>query len=192
MRIRRRLRALADEELMVLVARADADAYEVVYDRHVASAYSLAYRVCGDRASADEACQEAMLAVWRSAERYRAHLGSVRSWILTIAHHRAVDLVRRRTRISDRTSGDDGAAELLPAAEDTEREALAREQTREVQALLGALSPEQQRVVDLAFYGGFTQTEIAEVLAIPLGTVKSRMRLALDKLKGAVEAEVHA
>ena len=170
---------------MALVAKADADAYEVVYDRHVAPAYSLCYRICGERASADEACQDAMLAVWRSAEGYRPHLGSVRSWVLTIAHHRAVDLVRRRTRVSERTADDERAAELLTAPEDTEREAFEHHASREVQELVAGLSREQQQVVRLAFYGGFTQTQIAEVLDLPLGTVKSRMRLALDRLKRA-------
>jgi RNA polymerase sigma-70 factor (ECF subfamily) len=184
---------LADEELMVLVAGADPDAYAVLYDRHITAAYSLAHRICGEPAGADDATQEAMLAVWRSAGSYRSHLGSVRSWILTVAHHRAVDHVRRRTRTSERLVQDDEAAARLPAADDTEAQALDRESSREVRALLGTLSAEQRRIVELAFYGGFSQTEVAGLLDLPLGTVKSRMRLALGKLRRMVEeAPAHA
>lgn len=187
------LSLLADEELMVLVAGADAAAYEVLYDRHAGAAYSLAYRICGERAGADDATQDAMLAVWRGAGGYRRHLGSVRSWILTIAHHRAIDHVRRRGRLSDRQVHDDALAERLPAADDTEAQALERENGREVRQLLGALPAEQRRIVELAFYGGFSQSELAGLLDLPLGTVKSRMRLALGKLRRAAEqAPAHA
>jgi RNA polymerase sigma-70 factor (ECF subfamily) len=193
MRLRRRLRRLADEELMALVARADADAYEVVYDRHVAPAYALCLRICRERAVADEACQDAMLAVWRSADRYRPHLGSLRSWILTIAHHRAVDVVRRRTRVGDRTVDDERAAELLPAPEDTQRQALEHDESRGLRELVSGLSREQQQVVRLAFDGDLSHAQIAEALDLPLGTVKSRLRLALDRLRrSAAEAGIGA
>jgi len=184
---REQLSRLADEELMVLVAGADPEAYELIFDRHVSAAYSLAYRICGEAASADDATQDAMLGVWRSATSYRAHLGSVRSWILTIAHHRAIDLVRRRTRRDDRLLHDDTAAERLPATEDVEALALERELRGEVRELLDALPEEQRRVVELAFYAGFSQSEIAELLGLPLGTVKSRTRLGLIRLKRALE-----
>jgi RNA polymerase sigma factor (sigma-70 family) len=113
---RARLLALADEELMALAAGADADAFEILHDRHAGVAFSLAYRICGDRASAEDAYQDAMLSVWRSAERYRPHLGSVRSWILTLVHHRAIDLVRRRARVDGPLVAAELAAEA-PASE---------------------------------------------------------------------------
>jgi len=173
---------------MALVADANADAFAVLYDRHVKAAYSLAYRICGDRASADDACQDGMLAVWRGAGQYRAHLGSARSWILTVVHRRAIDHVRRRARVDGRLLHDDGAAEILPAGEDVEAEAMQREQRREVRGLLDALAPEQREVLRLGYYGGFSQTEIAELLDLPLGTVKGRMRLALARLRRTLEA----
>jgi len=174
---------------MELVARADPEAYEVIFDRHVSAAYALAYRICGEAASADDATQDAMLGVWRSAGSYRAHLGSVRAWILTIAHHRAIDLVRRRTRRDLKLVHDEAAAERLPAGEDVEAHALEREQREEVRELLDALPEEQRRVVELGYYAGFSQAEIAEVLSLPLGTVKSRTRLGLIRLKRALEGD---
>ena len=108
------LARLADEDLMALVADTDADAFEVVYDRHADAAFALAHRILGARAAADDACQDAWMAAWRSAARYDARGGSVRSWLLTIVHHRAIDHVRRRTRLRDRTVADDTAAERVP------------------------------------------------------------------------------
>ena len=107
------LARMADEDLMALVADADADAYEVVYDRHADAAFALAHRILGSRAAADDACQDAWMAAWRSASRYDPRLGSVRSWLLTIVHHRAIDHVRRMTRLRDRTVADDAAAERV-------------------------------------------------------------------------------
>ncbi len=172
---------------MALVAGADPEAYEVIFDRHVGAAYSLAHRICGEAASADDATQDAMLGVWRSAAGYRPHLGSVRAWILTIAHHRAIDLVRRRTRRDDRLLHDDTAAERLPSPEDVEARALESERRGEVRELLDALPGDQRRVLELAFYGGFSQSEVAQLLGLPLGTVKSRTRLGLIRLKRLLE-----
>ncbi len=120
------LARLADEDLMALVADADADAYEVVYDRHADAAFALAHRILGSPAAADDACQDAWMAAWRSASRYDPRLGSVRSWLLTIVHNRSIDHVRRMTRLRDRTVADDAAAERVAGTDDTEEIALAR------------------------------------------------------------------
>lgn len=179
---------MADEDVMRLVAATDADAFEVLYDRHSGPAYSLAYRICGTRPAADEVCQEAFLAVWRSGGRYDAARGSVRSWVLSIVHNRAIDHLRRVTRHAERHVGDQEAAERLPAAEKTDETVLASAQRIETRSLIERLPPEQLRVIDLAFYSGYTHTEIADLLELPLGTVKGRIKLGLAKLRTSLGA----
>jgi RNA polymerase sigma-70 factor, ECF subfamily len=178
---------MADEELMRLVADMDAAAFEVVYDRHSQAVYSLCYRIAGSRALADDVCQEAFLSVWRSGARYDPRLGSVRSWILSIAHNRAIDQLRRVSRHEDRQVHDDSSAERMPADERTEVEALRRVEADDTTRLVETLADDQRRVVELSFYSGFSHTEIAEMLHVPLGTVKGRMRLALEKLHSRME-----
>ncbi len=164
------------------VAEADAGAFEVVYDRHSRAAFSLAYRIVGSRPAAEEAVQEAFLAVWRSAARYRPDRGSVGTWVLGIVHHRAVDVLRRTMVVERRRDSADGIEEHLVAAERTEQDVLRRADAREVRGALATLPDPQRQVLQLAYYGGFTQSEIATMLSCPLGTVKGRMRLGLQKL----------
>jgi RNA polymerase sigma-70 factor (ECF subfamily) len=177
----------ADEELLPLVADADPDAFEVFYERHADAAFALAHRICGSGAAADDVCQEAFVDAWRSAGRYDARLGSARSWLLTIVHHRAIDQIRRTTRLRDRTVNDEAAAERVAAADDTERAALETAQRAEAEGLLATLPAEQRHVVSLAFYSGYSHSEIAELLDTPLGTIKSRMRRALGALRDHLE-----
>ena len=172
---------------MALIADADADAYEVVYDRHADAAFALAHRILGSRAAADDACQDAWMAAWRSASRYDSRLGSVRSWLLTVVHHRSIDHVRRRTRLRDRTVADDAAAERVAGADDTEALALEASDREVAAGLLRELSGDQRAVVELAFYSGYSHSEIAKVLDLPLGTVKGRMRAGLEKLRHHLE-----
>lgn len=183
------LARMADEDLMALVADTDADAFEVVYDRHADAAFALAHRILGTRAAADDACQDAWMAAWRSASRYDPRGGSVRSWLLTIVHHRAIDHVRRRTRLRDRTVGDDAAAERVPGADDTEALALARGERDAAAGALRELSKDQRDVVGLAFYSGYSHSEIAGILDVPLGTVKGRMRAGLEQLRHHLEGD---
>ncbi len=178
---------MADEELMRLVADMDAAAFEVIYDRHSQAVYSLCYRIAGSRALADDVCQEAFLSVWRSGTRYDPRLGSVRSWALSIAHNRAIDQLRRVSRHDDRQVSDDARAERLPAEESTEVEVLRRADAAETTRLVENLADDQRGVVELSFYSGYSHTEIAEMLKLPLGTVKGRMRLALEKLRVQLE-----
>jgi len=168
---------------MRLVAATDPDAMEVIYDRHAAAVYSLAYRIVASRAAADDVCQEAFMAVWRSGGSYDATLGSVRSWLLTIAHHRAIDAIRRASRREQHQVGDERAADVVAADDDTERAALRRTESDDTRLLLDRLPAEQRRVIELAFYSGFSHAEIAAALELPLGTVKGRMRLGLEKLR---------
>jgi RNA polymerase sigma-70 factor (ECF subfamily) len=177
------LRSLADEDVMQLVRRGDARAFEIVYERHAAAAYSLAYRMMGTRAGAEDVTQDAFLSAWRSGERYDRSRGSVRTWVLGIVHHRAIDALRRATVHDRRRAGDDGIEERFEAPERTEVEAARREEAGTVRAAMDALPADQSQVIELAYFGGFTHTEIAEILDAPVGTVKGRMRLGLKKMR---------
>lgn len=172
---------------MVLVREGDAAAFAAVYDRHGAVAFSLAHRMCGRRQAAEDVVQEAFLSAWRRAGSYDPARGSLRTWLLGIVHHRAVDALRR-------TGGEARRRVDLPVEEldvdadvSVEREVLDRDRAGLVRSALAALPPDQQQVIDLAYFGGFTHTEIAAMLALPVGTVKGRMRLGLGKLRTRFE-----
>jgi RNA polymerase sigma-70 factor, ECF subfamily len=178
------LRRLADEDLMPLVSRKDARAFEVFYDRHGGAAYSLAQRIVGDPVTAEDVTQEAFLSIWRSEAGYDRTRGSVRAWALGIVRNRAIDALRREASRAPRLDYDDDAVlETRPAPERTEAEALRRETARNLRGALDELPNEQSKVIELAYFGGFTHSEIAEMLGMPLGTVKGRMRLGLEKIR---------
>jgi RNA polymerase sigma-70 factor (ECF subfamily) len=181
------LRRLGDDDLMQLVAGGDAQAFEVIYERHSTAVFSLAYRICGVRATAEEVAQEAFVAIWRSGGRYDRTRGSVRAWLLGVVHNRAIDTLRRATVHERWRAADELAAERIEAPERTEIEVARREEARSVRALIDGLPNEQRRVVELAYFGGFTQEQIAAVLDAPLGTVKGRMRLALEKMRESIK-----
>jgi RNA polymerase sigma-70 factor (ECF subfamily) len=189
-RSRRRddLRELADEELMQLVGDGEARAFEVVFDRHGGASFSLAYRICGRRAMAEDAVQEAFLSLWRSGARYESTRGSVRSWVLAVVHHRAIDALRRGMVRDGRDVGEEVIAERVAASDSTECEVLRRDEAHTVHGALATLPPEQRAVIELAYFGGFTHLQIAEMLELPVGTVKGRMRLGLTKLRFALGA----
>ena len=178
------LERLADEDLMTLVERQRAPAFEILYDRHSGVAYSLAHRIVGDPAIAEDVTQEAFLSLWRSGARYDAARGSVRSWTLGIVRNRAIDALRRSAGSAPKLNLDDDAAiEAQASSELTDAEAIRRETARGVRGALRQLPDEQSEVIGLAYFGGFTHAEIAEMLAMPLGTVKGRMRLGLEKIR---------
>jgi RNA polymerase sigma-70 factor (ECF subfamily) len=181
------LRKLADEELMEKVAGNDADAFEVVLERHSDAAFSLAYRICGRRSLAEDIAQEAFLSVWRSGARYDRARGSVRTWTLGIVHNRAVDALRRSGVHERRRASDEGIEETLQAPDRTDAQALDNAVSHEIRGALGELPPEQRRVIELAYFGGFTHLEIASMLGTPVGTVKGRMRLGLQKLRSQLQ-----
>ncbi len=172
---------------MARVRDGEIAAFEVIYDRHSGVAFSLAYRICGARQPAEEVVQEAFLALWRSGARYDRARGSVRTWVLGIVHNRAIDSLRRSVVHERRRAGDEGLAERLVASERTETEVVHRDEAREVRAALETLPEEQARVIELAYFGGFTHTEIADLLGAPVGTIKGRMRLGLEKLRHSLE-----
>ena len=181
--------ALADEDLMHLVKRGEARAFEVVYERHSGAAFSLAYRMCGAKGLAEDVVQESFLALWRSGARYDHARGSVRTWVLGIVHNRAIDALRRSVVHDKRRASDEGIEERFEARERTEVEAARRDEAREVREIMEELPPEQSRVISLAYFGGFTHTEIAEMLETPVGTVKGRMRLGLEKMRLRLQPE---
>jgi len=170
---------------MPLIGAKDPGAFEVFYDRHGGVAFSLAYRIVGERGAAEDVVQEAFISIWRSGARYDAARGSVRSWTLGIVRNRAIDALRSKAGKGPKLDfDDDSILEHRPAAELTEAEALRRETGRELRGALGELPGEQSRVIELAYFGGFSQSEIARMLDVPLGTVKGRMRLGLEKIRG--------
>ena len=180
------IRRLGDEELMSLVESKDPAAFEAFFDRHGGAAYSLAHRIVGDRTKAEDVAQEAFLSTWRSRAGYDRARGSVRAWVLGIARNRAIDALRRDARpgVPQLAFDDDAVLESKPAQERTDAEAVRRETAREVRGALSDLPNDQSKVIELAYFGGFSHSEIAELLGMPLGTVKGRMRLGLEKMRG--------
>ena len=168
---------------MALVQRGDARAFEAIYDRHGSVAFSLAYRIAGNRNAAEDIVQEAFLSVWRSGVRYQPERGNLRSWLLSVVHNRAIDWLRRSAVHTKREVDAEGIEERKAAPELTDVEAFRREEAQTVRSAMERLPQDQLRVVELAYFGGFTHSQIAEMLGEPLGTVKGRMRLALDKMR---------
>ena len=184
------LTGLPDEKLVALVAKADKEALAVLYDKYVRLVFSLAVKILQDKELAEEVTQETFLLLWRRANSYQPHRGKFSSWLLSIAHNRVIDELRRLRRSREVQGGEElrypePNDETLDAIEQVEREA--RSQT--VREAIAQLSASQQQVLNLAYFQGLTQVEVAEKLSIPLGTVKTRMRLGLQKLKAALQAQ---
>lgn len=179
---------LADEDLISLVAAGDAEALAGLYDRHSRLAYSLAYRMMGDRQAAEDLVQDSFIKVWRSARSYRAERGSVRTWALSIVHKRGIDHLRStasRRRTQDRVEMNAETSQPSEAFAETWRNS----QRGQVREALRTLPPEQLKILELAYYSGYTHAEIAEMLDLPLGTVKGRMRLGMKKIKAYFDAQ---
>jgi len=182
-----RIVRLADEELMLIVDRKQPAAFEVLYDRHGGAAFSLAYRIVGDRSAAEDITQEAFMSIWRSKARFDRARGSVRSWVLSVVRNRAIDALRRGSgQVAKLDHDDESLLEASPAEERTEVEAIRRETSRELRGALATLPDDQSQVIELAYFGGFSHTEIAAMLGMPLGTVKGRMRLGLEKVRAEI------
>jgi RNA polymerase sigma factor (sigma-70 family) len=169
----------SDEQVLEAVGRGDDDALGVLYDRFGRLAYRLAFRILRDRALAEDAVQEAFLAVWRSADAYKRERAKPSTWILTVVHRRAVDLVRREQI----RRGEPLEVAPEPSVGPVDEDAVLRDRRAAVQAALTELPGEQRQALELAYYGGLTQSELAERLGVPLGTVKSRMFAGLGRLR---------
>jgi len=178
--VARELAHLSDEALVALVARSDDGALAALYDRFGRVAYGLALRIVRDRALAEDAVQEAFLTVWRNADRFMPERAKASTWILTFVHRRAVDLVRREER---RRTEPLPETPLEGAAPATDEEAWLRLRRERVQKALRMLPDQQREAIELAYFGGFTQSELAERLGEPLGTIKSRMFTGLARLR---------
>jgi len=180
--MRSQLAHLSEEALVALVARGDEVALAELYDRVGRMAYGLAFRVLRDDRLAEDAVQDAFLAVWRTAAGYSAERAKATTWILTLVHRRAVDLVRREQRRRAEPLDDAEGHEEAASASAEEAAWLHFERER-VQAALRQLPDTQREAIELAYYGGFTQSELAERLGEPLGTIKSRMFAGLARLR---------
>lgn len=168
---------------MQLVREGEARAFEVLFDRHGGPAFSLAYRMCGSRARAEDIVQEAFISLWRAGARYDQSRGSVRAWILSVVHNRAIDAFRRESLRAAQSLEENNAMERVAAPELTEVTVQRRADADQVRHALQELPEEQRQVIELSYYGGFTHNQISELLALPAGTVKGRMRLGLSKLR---------
>ena len=174
---------MGDNKLLSRVADGDVQAFEALYQRHHTRAYSLAVRITGRPAAAEEAVQDAFMELWRGAAGFDAERGSVSTWLLSFVRYRSLDAVRRNAL---RTHQDiDTVAAGLEAPERTEELVVRSDEFARTRRLVAALPPDQREVIDLAYFRGFTQNEIAVRVGVPLGTVKGRARLALAKLRQA-------
>ena len=177
------LNAADDQALLARIAEEDAGAFETLYARYSAAAYSVAMGLLRDAAQAQEVTQDVFFAVWRGARGFDPARGSARTWILSVAHHKSVDAVRRSRRnptvpLSETMTG---GADVIEAAQ-------ARVDAGHVRRALEGLSIEQRAAIVLAYYGGYTQQEIAQRLGVPLGTIKTRMRDGLLRLRTVLPA----
>ena len=175
--------AESDEELLAAIARGDERALGELYDRFGGVAYRLAVRVLRDPALAQDAVQDAFLAAWRTAVAFDPERGKASTWLLTLVHRRAVDVVRREDRRRAEPLDDAPVA----AGDAVDESAEVREERRRVQAALAELPPDQREALELAYYGGLSQSQLAERLGVPLGTVKSRMFTGLSRLRDLLD-----
>jgi RNA polymerase sigma-70 factor (ECF subfamily) len=185
--MRRHLAHLSDEALVALVARGDEGALAELYDRVGRIAYGLAFRVLRDDRLAEDAVQEAFLGVWRTAGAFRADRAKASTWIMTLVHRRAVDLVRREER--RRADPLDDEARDAATGESAEDAAWLGFERERVQTALRQLPDAQREAIELAYYGGYSQSQLAERLGMPLGTIKSRMFTGLTRLRELLDDE---
>jgi RNA polymerase sigma factor (sigma-70 family) len=180
-------RGLRDGQLVELVAQKDAGALEALYDRYGRAAYSLARRILTEETLAQDVVQEVFLSLWRDARRFDAGRGTVATYLLSMTHHRAVDVVRREENLRRWRTSDEGL-ELAPDPKArVEDEVEASERRAEVRAALAELPAAQREALLLAYFGGYTQREVAALVGVPLGTVKTRMAAGMRKMKEALQ-----
>ncbi len=178
----------ADRAVLARVSAGQLNALDELYERYRTMAYSIAYRITGDATLAEDVVQEAFLGAWRNAARYVEGRGSVKTWLLSIVHHRAVDAVRRRRPTTELPEPESAPPASLTIP-DIWPEVAGNLDRDAVHVALGGITPVQREAIELAYFGGLTQQEIAERTGAPLGTVKSRMRLGLLSLRRALTGE---
>lgn len=180
---------VADEMLIEQVVSGDEQALALLYDRYGGMAYSLAYKILTDRTSSEDVVQEVFLTLWRKAQSFDIRRGEVRTWLLTMVHHRCIDVIRRQRGkatlqitpdFNHPASEADGVWNLVVHSLDSEA----------IQNALTQIPEKQKQVIDLAYFGGYTHSEIAEMLQVPLGTVKARIRMGVEKLRNILRDNV--
>jgi RNA polymerase sigma-70 factor (ECF subfamily) len=182
--------ALSDEELVALLAARDVTALDTLYGRHARATFALALKLLGDRELAEEVVQESFLTLWRRSDAFVPQRGRFLPWLLGVTHHRAVDVLRHR-QLEARRRVDADVVQVVDASVGADPEACAWDQARAeaVGRALATLPQEQRRALELAYYGGLSQSEIARALREPLGTVKTRIRLGMQKLRDSIEMQ---
>src|SRR5918998_3749746 len=175
---------LADEDLISLVQTSDAEAFATLYDRHSQAAYCLAYRMTGEKQAAEDLAHEAFIKAWRGAGSYRAERARVRTWILSIVHNRGIDQLRSQASRRRTQEKIEASAASSQPSEEAFAETWRNTQAEQVREALSTLPKEQLKILELAYFSGYTHVQIAELLNVPLGTVKGRMRLGLQKMRG--------
>ena len=178
----------ADRAALARIADGDLDALEELYDRYKTMAYSIAYRITNDATLAEDVVQDAFLGAWRNAARYLEGRGSVKTWLLSIVHHRAIDAIRRRRPTTQLPEREDVPPPALTLP-DVWAEVSAGLDADAVRGALAVLSDVQREAIELAYFGGLTQQEIADRTGTPLGTIKSRMRLGLLAMRRSLTGE---
>lgn len=177
-----------DKDLVAGIAAGDQPAFTELYRRYAASAFGLAWRILGERAMAEEVIQEVFLSVWRRAEAYDPARGSVRSWLFAQIHHRAVDVVRREEAERRRSHINTEPDAYDSGVDDVVEEGWLSARREQVRGALDGLTSEQRQVIDLAYFQGLTQSQVAVESGVPLGTVKSRTLAAMRRLRDALHA----
>jgi len=177
---------LPDDQLVEALARQDLGALETLYDRYGKVAFSLAYRIVGERGAAEDVVQDAFLSVWRQAKSYKRERGSPKTWLMAIVHHRSIDKLRAHASAGSTVPIDDVHDELGEAP-GVWQQVWSTMRGDSVRDALEKLPLEQKKSIELAYFSGYSQSEIAELMDVPLGTVKGRMRIGLQKLKALLE-----
>jgi RNA polymerase sigma-70 factor, ECF subfamily len=178
----------SDEQILTALAQRDLSALEELYDRYSKVAYSLAYRIVGDRGGAEDVVQDAFLSIWRQAGTYKRERAAPRTWLMSIVHHRSIDRLRSGASSSNTIPYD----ELPESSEETGKPSIWQQAWNNVRGdivrrALERLPVEQKKSIELAYFSGYTQAEIAELMGVPLGTVKGRMRIGLQKLRSMLD-----
>ena len=179
--------ACSDAQILRLMQRGDRHAFALFYDRHAPAVLGLACRIVKDRALAEDVAQEAFISIWRGCGRYCPDRGNARSWALGITHHRAVDALRNQSARARAKTKVEALTPRAAASDPTELAAARDEEARATREAVAALPTQQRLVIELGYFGGLSHREIAARQGVPLGTVKGRMRLALEKLAGALD-----
>ena len=183
--------AMSDESLIGLIAQARPEALSELYNRYGRMVFGLAVNTVGDAATAEEITQDVFHRVWERAGQYRADQAKVSTWLTSIARHRAIDQLRRQGARPERQSigWADVSPQAEPSADGPEQSVELAIQQQCIRAAVAQLPEEQKQVLAMAYFRGYSQTAIAEALSLPLGTVKTRIRLAMDKLRGTLRVE---